>query len=75
MQGASRDMDHWVPVARSGFEQDHSCPVLAQSCGDDAPRRARANDNIVGMQFAHFDRLSPLRPIWGTHSLKPSAVH
>ena len=44
---AGRDVDHRVPVAGTGLEQDHRRAALRQPRGDDAAGRAGTDHDIV----------------------------
>ena len=45
---AGRDMDQRVGIWRTGFDQHDPGAVLAQPAGEDAARRAGADDDVVG---------------------------
>src|SRR5262249_37795205 len=61
LQDPRRHVDHWMPVLRTGLEQDDPCATLAQPVCQDATGRASADDHIVcdeiGLSARHL-RLS-----------------
>ena len=51
---ADRDMDQWIPVTPTGFEQENrNCGVLGQAGGERAARRSRADDDVVVTFWRH----------------------
>ncbi len=61
---SERNVDQWIDVAAAGFEQKNACGlILAQSVGENATGRARADYDVIEDVVRHAMRSRRLRTI------------